>query len=374
MVRFSIEEKNTSFYQGLKLKLIFGIAAFIILFMFADIIADLYQKPISLIIRIASFSFLLTPFIESLKSSSIGLKNVRNFNFLSIIYQFCLIIFLLVLFFLFGKKSVYAALAFLLANFFTFLFSLRGISFKLFFSSNNGDIKNRINKYIKDGFIYGLTKNIYFQCPFIIGAYFVDSIHLAYYSFGLSIGIQGLFTFITAIQTMLLPYIINIKSKTTLSKYVSLVMKTGIFISVILSLWLLLITYFLLPWLFPNYIEAFKYFPWIFLAFVFVNLRTPISLFKAAERMDLLTKLSLMATLFSVIISLILSFALGLTGMVIALNLNVLLYSYLHIHYLKKLKGIKINLFPVRSDWIILKKYFFILLSTLKTKFFSYLY
>ena len=90
MVRFSLENKNEVLYYGLKLKFILGLAAFLFFIIFADVIASIYNRPIASIIRIASFAFLFTPFIEALKASSVGLKKVTSFNLVSVIYQFSL--------------------------------------------------------------------------------------------------------------------------------------------------------------------------------------------------------------------------------------------------------------------------------------------
>lgn len=369
IVRFSSESKDKVLYHGLRLKLIFGILAFFILFIFAGKIAQLYAKPLAVVIRVVAFIFLFTPFIEAVKSQSIGSKGVKGFVLLSSIFQISLIISLM-LFFILGKTGLYASLAFLVAHFVTFLVSLRYIKFKLLFRKSKARIVSRMNKYIKNGFLYGLTKNIYFQSPFIVGGYFVDSVNLAFYSFGLSLGTQGLFTFITAIQTMLLPYVVGIKEESKRSEYIGVVIKIGIIVTVILSLIILLLVYFLLPVLFPKYIDSFKYMPWVFLAFIFLNLRAPMALFKVAERTDILTKISIFTSIASVIFGMIMSFFFGLVGIIITLNVSVLLSSYLHIYYLKKIGNIKIDLSLNKSDWFIFKHYLSLFFKSIKKKYF----
>lgn len=369
IVRFSSEDKDKVLYHGLKLQLIFGVISFLVLFLFADQIAGVYNKQIADIVRVVSFSFLLTPFIEAMKSHGIGLKKVKSFVLLSMVFQLGMIISLL-FFFRVGKTGLFAAFAFLAANILTFLFSLKNLRFRYFFLKRKDKILFRMNQYIKNGFLYGLTRNLYFQSPLIVGAYFVDSIGLAFYSFGLSLGTQGLFTFITSIQTMLLPYVVSIKNKNRMSEYIGAVIKIGIVVTIVLGLAILVLAYFLLPLLFPKYIESFKYIPWIFLAFVFLNLRAPMALFKVAERTDILTKISIFTALTSIVIGLLMSYFFGLIGMIIALNISVLLSSYLHIHYLKRINNVKVSLLISWRDWIIFRKYLAIFIKSFKKKFF----
>ena len=369
IIRFSYEDKDKVLYHGLKLQLIFGVISFLVLFLFADKIAGIYNKQIADIIRVVSFSFLITPFIEAIKSYGIGLKNVKLFVLLSVIFQLGMIVSLLLAFRV-GKTGFFAAFAFLTANIITFLFTLKNIRFSYFLSRKRSRVLLRMNKYIKNGFFYGLTRNLYFQSPLIVGGYFVDSVSLAFYSFGLSLGTQGLFTFITSIQTMLLPYVVSIKNKKKMSEYISAVIKIGIVVTITLSLAILVLVYFLLPLLFPKYMESFKYIPWIFLAFVFLNLRAPMALFKVAERTDILTKISIFTALTSIVIGLLMSFLFGLVGMIIALNISVLLSSYLHIHYLKRINNIKVSLLISWRDWVIFRKYLAIFIKSFKKKFF----
>lgn len=368
IVRFSYENKKEVLHYGLRLELIFGVISFLLLFLFADRIAHIYQKPIADVVRIVSFSFLLTPFIEVVKSQGIGLKKVNQFVFLSIIFQLGMILSLFLVFRI-GKTAFLAAFAFLAANIITFLVSLKDIKLSFLFLRKRSRILLRMSKYIKDGFLYGLTKNLYFQSPFIVGGYFVGSVDLAFYSFGLSLGTQGLFTFITAVQTMLLPYIVSIKNKLKISEYISVVIKAGIVVTVVLSVMILILVYLLLPIFFPEYLDAFKYIPWIFLAFVFLNLRAPMALFKVAERTDILTRISIFTALVSIILCLFMSFLFGLIGIIITLNLSVLISSYLHIYYLKKINNIKISLLITMRDWRIFSRYFNLFIKSFKKKF-----
>ena len=353
----------------MRLNLFFGFIAFLILFVFAGIIADIYSKPIENILRVVSFIFLLTPFIEAVKAYGIGHKKVKIFVLLSIVFQAVMILSLIFLFKI-GKTGLFAAIAFFVANFISFLFAACYIDFRLLLKKEKNKVILRMNKYIKNGFVYGLTRNLYFQSPFIVGGYFVGSTNLAFYSIGLALGTQGLFTFITAVQTMLLPYIAVIKNKTKMSEYISVVIKGGIIVTVLLSLVILVLVYLLLPYFFPEYINSFKYIPWIFLAFGFLNFRAPMALYKASERTDILTKISVATAISSIFIGIIMSYLFGLIGMIITLNLSVLLSSYLHIYFLDKIGNVKVSLKITKSDFVIFRKYFYIFINSFKKKYF----
>lgn len=369
IVRFSIEG-DSMFYYGLKLNIICGLLIFLFMFIFSEFIAHIYDKPISLIIKIVAFVFLFTAIIEAIKAYAIGKKKVNNFTYISTLAQVINIIVLLI-FFKISRNVVIAAIAYLLSNIFTLFAILKQFKFKKIFTKKKKELTKRMNRYIKDGFLFGITKNIFFQSPLIIGAYFIDSVSLAFYSFGLSIGINGLFTFITSIQTMLLPYIVNLKDEKQISKYISVVIKAGIVVSFILSIFVLIAVYLLLPIFFPKYVPTFKYIPWILLSFILLNLRAPMTLFKVIERMDALTKISVISAVSSIIFGIVLGYFFGLIGMIITLNINVLFSSYLHIHYLNKLSTIKISLLPNSSDWLILKKYSNFVLKGIKHKYFK---
>ena len=365
IIRFSHEYPIDSGYFGLKLNIFAGITLFVILFLFAGVIESLYSKPISLFLRITSFAFLFTPFIESFKANAIGKKAVREFTFLSLAYNFMMLLSLLMLF-RFNKEAYIAAFAFLLSNILTFFISVWNINFFMIFSKKNLRLIKKMKLYIKEGFVFGFTRTVFFHSPLIIGGYFMDSINLAFYSFGFSIGVQGLFTFVNAIQTLLLPFITAAKSKDEVSNYTSVAINLGFFVTLLLAVGILGVLYFILPVLFPDYVLAYKYIIFIFMAFVFMNFRAPISIFKLAERMDILTRISIITAIFSVVTGIVLVYLWDIWGIVISLNINVLFYCFIHLYYLKKGTNVKLSLIPNINDLRIIKMYILLLFAKIK--------
>lgn len=360
LLRFSAITKDKKLViLSAKIQYAFGIISMLILLVFSRQISNLYNKPIAAILSIVSLSLLFTPLIELTKNFSIGRKNIKNLVYVSLFSQLTMIFLISIIYFLGHGNAVLVSSFYILSLFISFLYALHILK-KESYENDNKYNKKDIFNYIKGGFVFGFLKNIYFQAALLVGSKFVDITNVAYYTFSISIATVSIFAVINAIQTISVPYITSFYEEGKIEKvnsYFSASIKLGIIISLIFSFLLFIFLKITLKYLFPKYTPALYIMPFIFLAFVIINLNSPMSYLKAKGKIIILTKISIIATIFSLLNSYILSRMFDFKGMILSLIINISFGSALSWYYAYKELKIKFSLIPTKEEIYAFKLY-----------------
>ncbi len=361
LLRFSAITKDRKLVnQCIKIQYIFGLIALVGFLILSLFINKIYQKDINLILVIVSFSFFFTPFIESFKNLVVGRKSIKSLIYLSLSNQLFLIFFALCLFFLNIRSALVMASIYLVVSFLNFLQAKRLVD-KLEYVDDGKYNKNELIKYIKNGFLFGLFKNIYFQSALIVGSKFIDAKHIGFYNFSISIAMMSIFAIINAIQILAVPYITSFYEKNEMEKvnsYFNASIKLGLILSIALSGLLYSFLKLVLPYLFPKYVDVLTVLPYILFAFVLLNFNATMSFLKAKGNIAILTKISILSTFFSLINSYLLSKYFGFNGMVISLIVNILFSVIITWYYAHKHLKLNFSLLPTKGEVSAFKLYF----------------
>jgi len=369
LLRFSAVTKDKRMLmQCLKLQSFFGILVVAGLSVLSLFVKDIYNKPIGAILFVLALSFLFTPVIESVRSFSIGRKNVKNFVYLTFFNQIMLLIFIATFSF-FGMRTAFLfSMAYVAVTFVSFVYAWRIIK-KEKFEDDGKYNKKEVADYIKGGIVYGFFKNIYFQSAVFVGSRFVDIANVAYYTFGMSIATASIVSFIQNIQTMTVPYATNFyetKQTERCSKYLNAGVKLGLIVCTGISILLYVILKLVIKQLFPKYVAVITIIPYIFLASVMINFTLPISFLKAKGKMNTLVKISVTSAVFSVISSYTLSKLFGLNGMILSFIVNVLLVSLMAWYYARKELEVKFTIIPTKEEITVFVNYSRLLINKIK--------
>lgn len=369
LLRFSAITKDKKLIKHcIKIQYAFGFIALFGFLVFSQFIDRIYGKPLSLILVITSFSFLFTPLVESFKNLTVGRKNIKGLIYISLTNQLLFIGLAIGLYLSNFKTSVAMGVIYLIASFFNFL-QAKNLLDKMRYHEDGKYNKKELNNYIKRGLLFGLFKNIFFQSALIFGSKFIDAASIGYYTFSISIATVSIFAITSAISLITVPYITTFYEKSQISKvnsYFNASIKLGLLISIVASLMLYFFLKVFLKYLFPKYVDSLAIIPYIFIAFTLLNFNVTSSFLKARGHINILTKTSIITTVFSLIDSYTLSRFFGLNGMVISLILNILFTCAINWHYTNKKLGLTFMIIPNQEEIRALKLYLNLILVKIK--------
>ncbi len=372
LLRFSaITKEKKLIKQCIKIQYLFGFIALIGFFILSRFIDNIYNKPITIIVIIGSLSFLFTPLVESVKNLSIGRRNVKNLIYLSLSNQLLLIILVVSLFFLNFKTAIAMSIVYLIVSIFNFI-QAKHLLNKFDYEEDGKYNKKEVVNYIKHGFLFGIFKSIYFQSALIVGAKFIDITKIGYYSFSMSIATVSLFAITNAMHLIAVPYITTFYEKgefKRVNSYFSATVKLGLIISIIISVVLYFFLKIFLKYLFPKYTPVITILPYIFFAYILLNLNATMVFLKAKGYIYILTIISIISTIFSIINSYILSKYFGFKGMIISLILNIIFTTGLSWYYAYKKLKLKFIIIPTKEEIEAFKLYLGLFFNKILSRF-----
>ncbi len=372
LLRFAaITDDRRLVSNSIKYQYYFGFSALILLLIASIFLSDFYNKPLTLIIVFVSFSFLFTPYTESIKNFSIGKRRINNLIKISVFNQIFLVVFILALYLLNFRTAIFMGFAYLLVSFLTSIYTRHIFKLQKFKSDGKYNHKDII-KYIKGGFLFGIFKNITFQAALIMGARFVDTVHIAFYTFSIGLATASIFSVISALQTLTVPYVSKFydnNDMNSVNKYFNASLKLGIIASIFISVALYFFLRLFLEYLFPKYAEVINIIPYILIAYIISNFNTPMSFLKSKGKIWILTKISIVASLFSLVNSYVLSKYFGFLGMLLSLIINISFISALSWYYSNKELKIRFTIFVTRKEFGAFKLYFRLAFSEIFKKF-----
>ena len=351
--------------------MLLGFLTFLGFLIFSKFASRVYNKPIGTILFIIAFSFLFTPVIESVKSFSVGKRKIKNLVYLSLFNQILFIFLVSLLFFFKLSTTFYISLAYIFVSFIVFIYAI-SLVLNESYETDGKFSKSDVRSYIKVGFVFGFFKNLFFQSTLMVGARYVNLYNIAYFNFSISITIASIFAVISAMHTIIIPYMATIYNEGQTDKaarYLSATTKLGLFVSIIVGFLVYIFLWLFIGKLFPKYIGALQILPYIFLAFILLNFNTPMSFLKAKGKLLSLTKASIIATVFSFINSYLLSKYFGLKGMILSLILNILFMCLLIWYYAYKDLKLKFTIIPSKEEIAVFKIYMSYFLSKFISKF-----
>ncbi len=355
----------------IKIQYALGFIALLGLLIFSYFIDNVYNKHLSVLLVIASLSFLFSPLIEVFKSLTMGRRNVNNLVYLSLSNQLLLIVLVAGFYLVSFKTALSMVIVYLFASFFNF-FQARHLLNKMEYKDDGKYNKNEIVSYIKNGFLFGIFKNIFFQSALIMGSRFVDVANIGYYTFSVSIATVSIFAITGAIHILAVPYITSFYDKGKIKKvnvYFSASIKFGFVISLVVSFALYAFLKIFLEYLFPKYIPALLVLPYILIAFTLLNFNAASSFLKAKGHISLLTKIVIIASTFSLLDSYFLSRYYGFKGMLFSLIINVLFMCLLNWYYAYKKLKINFIILPTKAEISAFKFYLDLFLGKIIKKF-----
>jgi len=374
--RFSAltQDKNLIKYC-LKVQFLLNLIVFVIISSFSWFISKVYNKPLTILFIIISATLLFTPYTEIAKNFFIGRINVKKFSYVAAINQLILLLGIMCTIIFGLDKAVYIAIAYLIAQLITFLYSHKIINKQDYIEG--GYNKKELNTFIKDGILYGIFKSAYLQMAIIIGGIFISLEQAAFYSFSFSIGMASIMQITNSIQTMLTPYTSPLynkkytkKNKKTIEKYFNAGIKSGLIINAIISIFIYAFLKITISYLFPKYALALNILPYFLLTFIIMNFLTPASFLKAKGKMKSLTKWAIITTILSIINSYIWSKIFGFKGVIIAFFTNTLIAIIILWYYSYKDLKLKLNLIPSKEEICYTLKYLKLIYKKLYGKFF----
>ena len=350
------------FIKILKWQYCLAFLLFLVIFIFAETIAEFLHKEEFLFLRYAAFLLLLLPlhdsFISLFKSFKM-FEKVLKVNVVMSLANLCLA-FLLVVSLSFGIYGViYARIISLIIGILIFIWFSKRLHF-LNRIINIVDIK----KYSRGAFMVSLFKSFgEFSFTIFIGMFLTSTtLGLFYIAQKLAGCVIG--SFQNSINDVVIPFVAeDYKDKPFLNKYLSYSIKLSLILSGIAIILLVFVCKPLLILFFPDYVSAY----FIIILYSIVVLLSSFTILNSAflsqNRMDILAKIYLYDLVVVIIFSPLLMPVYDVYGAIIVLILCTIVKAIFLFRYLKEL-GLSVD-FIIRKDDI---KYFFGMLKSFRNR------
>jgi PST family polysaccharide transporter len=300
-------------------EVIIGVVGFVVLFTAADAISVWFGKPISLYLKVISFSLLLRPFYSVFRGVFLGFKKMRFFVASEFSLETSKLIITASLIFIglgvLGGIVGYV-LSFLVASVISY-FMLRRLAF-----AEGGHKYRKLMGYSTKSTLFYIIRNINAQMVIIVPGLLLSSSSMGNFSLAYKLAVFAMGIIPVSLSQVLFPYFSGARKK-RLERLFKISISTSLILSLPLLVVFILLARPFLNIMFPGYGEAAELIPVLGLAATFDIIGTLVlSLVKAKEKFGIGVKGLLTYTLVFSISSLMLIPSYGALGAAFSLLLS----------------------------------------------------